>query len=161
MIIVTGGAGFIGSAIVAELNRRGISDILIVDELASDEVFNFSKKLQEPGKEKWRNLHNLSFTDCVHKSDFQEMVLEGTVPSAVDAVFHMGACSDTTETNTSYLQENNFEYTKLLAQWAVNSNIRFNHRRLCNNSSAFYDQIHETYLLRINTSYEKSRMNVK
>ena len=111
MIVVTGGAGFIGSALIAGLNSRGFSDILVVDELACDQ--------------KWKNLRNLSFADYVEKDDFLEMVLAGNVSSGVETVLHMGACSDTTETNASYLIKNNYEYTKLLAQWATDDNIRF------------------------------------
>jgi ADP-L-glycero-D-manno-heptose 6-epimerase len=111
MIIVTGGAGFIGSALIAELNRRQISDILVVDELGTDR--------------KWKNLRNLSFVDYVEKADFLEMVIEDKLDSPVDVVFHLGACSDTTETNASYLVKNNYEYSKLLAQWATEANIRF------------------------------------
>jgi len=111
MIIVTGGAGFIGSALIAELNRRQISDILVVDELGSDQ--------------KWKNLRNLSFADYVEKDDFLEMVIEDKLDSPVDVVFHLGACSDTTETNASYLVKNNYEYSKLLAQWATDADIRF------------------------------------
>jgi ADP-L-glycero-D-manno-heptose 6-epimerase len=110
MIIVTGGAGFIGSAIAAALNTRGIKDILIVDELGCDE--------------KWKNLRNLCFTDYVEKDDFLEMVMSNSVPGRVEALFHMGACSSTTETNASYLVKNNYEYTKLLAQWAVDCQVR-------------------------------------
>jgi len=110
MIIVTGGAGFIGSAIIAGLNARGISDILVVDQLGSDE--------------RWRNLRNLTFADYVEKDDFLQMVLANKLPPA-ETVLHMGACSSTTETNASYLIKNNFEYTKTLARWAVDSNIRF------------------------------------
>jgi len=111
MIIVTGGAGFIGSALIAELNRRQISDILVVDELGADR--------------KWKNLRNLSFADYVEKDDFLEMVIEDKLDSPVDVVFHLGACSDTTETNASYLVKNNYEYSKLLAQWATDADIRF------------------------------------
>lgn len=110
MIIVTGGAGFIGSAIIAGLNARGINDILVVDQLSSDE--------------RWRNLRNLSFADYVEKDDFLQMVVTRKLPPT-ETVFHLGACSSTTETNASYLIKNNFEYTKTLAQWAVDSNIRF------------------------------------
>ncbi len=111
MIIVTGGAGFIGSAIIAALNKRQITDILVVDELGTDQ--------------KWKNLRNLSFADYVEKEDFLEMVIEDKLNSSIDAVFHLGACSDTTETNASYLIKNNYEYSKLLAQWATADNIRF------------------------------------
>jgi ADP-L-glycero-D-manno-heptose 6-epimerase len=111
MIIVTGGAGFIGSALIAALNKRQITDILVVDQLASDE--------------KWKNLRNLSFADYVEKDDFLEMVLENKISPPVEALFHLGACTSTTETNASYLIKNNYEYTKLLAQWATDADIRF------------------------------------
>jgi len=111
MIIVTGGAGFIGSALIAALNKRQITDILVVDELATDR--------------KWKNLRNLSFTDYVEKDDFLEMVIEDKLDNSVESVFHLGACSDTTETNASYLIKNNYEYSKLLAQWATGADIHF------------------------------------
>jgi ADP-L-glycero-D-manno-heptose 6-epimerase len=111
MIIVTGGAGFIGSALIAALNKRQITDILVVDQLGTDQ--------------KWKNLRNLSFVDYVEKDDFLEMVVENRLDSATEAVFHLGACSDTTETNASYFIKNNYEYSKLLAQWATADNIRF------------------------------------
>ena len=111
MIIVTGGAGFIGSAIIAELNSRGISDIIVVDELATDA--------------KWKNLRNLSFDDYFEKDNFLHMVLEGQFKNGIKAVFHLGACSSTTETDASYLIKNNFEYTKTLAHWSIDNNIRF------------------------------------
>jgi ADP-L-glycero-D-manno-heptose 6-epimerase len=105
MIIVTGGAGFIGSALIAALNKRQITDILVVDQLGTDQ--------------KWKNLRNLSFADYVEKDDFLEMVIEDKVPGPVEAVFHLGACSSTIETDASYLIKNNYEYTKILAQWAT------------------------------------------
>jgi len=111
MIIVTGGAGFIGSALIAALNKRQIADILVVGQLASDE--------------KWKNLRNLSFADYVEKDDFLEMVLENKISPPIEAVFHLGACTSTTETNASYLIKNNYEYTKLLAQWATDADVRF------------------------------------
>ena len=111
MIIVTGGAGFIGSALIAALNNRQITDILVVDQLGTDQ--------------KWKNLRNLSFADYVEKDDFLEMVVENRLDFSTEAVFHLGACSDTTETNASYLIKNNYEYSKLLAQWATADNIRF------------------------------------
>jgi len=111
MIIVTGGAGFIGSALIAELNRRQISNILVVDQLGIDE--------------KWKNLQNLSFADYIEKDDFLGMVIEDKLVSPVDVVFHLGSCSDTKETNASYLVKNNYEYSKLLAQWATDADIRF------------------------------------
>jgi len=111
MIIVTGGAGFIGSALIAALNRRQITDILVVDELARDQ--------------KWKNLRNLSFADYVEKDDFLQMVVENKLTGTIEAVFHLGACTDTTEMNASYLIKNNYEYSKLLAQWATDNDVRF------------------------------------
>ena len=111
MIIVTGGAGFIGSAIIAALNKRAITDILIVDE---------------PGcTQKQKNLDNLSFTEYREKNDFLKMVIEKKIPAPIQAVFHMGAISSTTETNVPLITKNNYEYTKLLAQWTIEADIRF------------------------------------
>jgi ADP-L-glycero-D-manno-heptose 6-epimerase len=111
MIIVTGGTGFIGSALIAALNKRGVDDILVVDRLGCDQ--------------RWKNLVNLRFADYIDKEAFIEMVAEDVLPFSVDAVFHLGACSSTTETDVSFLMDNNFEYTKQLAQWATDENIRF------------------------------------
>jgi len=111
MILVTGGAGFIGSAIVAELNARGIDDILIVDILGRDQ--------------RWKNLRNLSYVDYMEADDFSEMVADSEIEMDVDAVIHMGACSDTTEADCSYLVKNNYEFSKLLAGWALEMDARF------------------------------------
>jgi ADP-L-glycero-D-manno-heptose 6-epimerase len=79
-------------------------------------------------------MRNLSFADYVEKDDFLEMVIEDKLDSSTEAVFHLGACSDTTETNASYLIKNNYEYSKLLAQWATDADIRF----ICASSAATY-----------------------
>lgn len=110
MIIVTGGAGFIGSAFVAQLNRDGIRDIIVVDSLGTGS--------------KWKNLRGLHFTDFIHKEKFLQLVTSNAVPAA-RAVVHMGACSSTTETNCDYLLENNFHYTRALAEWALRHKVRF------------------------------------
>ncbi len=111
MIIVTGGAGFIGSALIASLNCRNITDILVVDQLETSQ--------------KWKNLRNLAFADYLEKADLLEMIIDNKLGDPVEAIFHLGACSDTTEVDASYLLKNNYEYTKLLAQWAVQNGIRF------------------------------------
>ncbi|MCK9224963.1 MAG: ADP-glyceromanno-heptose 6-epimerase [Candidatus Muirbacterium halophilum] len=112
MYIVTGGAGFIGSAVVWKLNKLGIKDILIVDYLGESE--------------KWKNLRALDYIDYIEKDEFLYNICEN--PQKFDnikAIIHMGACSSTTQKNASYLVENNFEYTKILAEFCLNNNIRF------------------------------------
>jgi ADP-L-glycero-D-manno-heptose 6-epimerase len=111
MIIVTGGAGFIGSAFVWKLNQKGIEDIVIVDRLGTTD--------------KWKNLVNLRFEDYIHKDNFFNILCDDALPFEVSAIVHMGACSSTTERDADYLWENNFLYTRTLAQWALERNIRF------------------------------------
>ena len=111
MIVVTGGAGFIGSAIVAALNARGITDIIIVDFLENDA--------------KWKNLRNLRYADYVEADYFYDMLAEEHIDWPVDAIIHMGACSDTTETDASYLVKNNYECSKMLACYAAGKKARF------------------------------------
>jgi ADP-L-glycero-D-manno-heptose 6-epimerase len=110
MIIVTGGAGFIGSAIVAGLNAKGVTDVLIIDILGSDE--------------KWKNLRNLSFTDYLAADSFLEIITAGKFALPVEAVLHLGACSSTTETDASFLIKNNFEYSKAVAAFALDKKAR-------------------------------------
>ncbi len=102
MIIVTGGAGFIGANLVEALNRRGRTDILVVDNL-------------ENGV-KCLNLADLEIADYLDKRDFLERVRAGDLP-APEVVFHQGACSATTEWNGRYVMDNNFEYSKVLLHW--------------------------------------------
>jgi len=111
MILVTGGAGFIGSAIVAELNARGVDDILIVDILGKDQ--------------RWKNLRNLRYADYLEADDFSEVVSDADLDIQMEAIIHMGACSDTTEMDCSYLVKNNYEFSKLLAGWALEMDARF------------------------------------
>ena len=111
MIIVTGGAGFIGSAIVWRLNELSESKIIIVDDLGIDE--------------KWKNLVPLKFDDFVHKDDFMSMVLDREVPFEIDSIIHMGANSSTTEKDADQLFSNNYLYTKELATYCLEQDIRF------------------------------------
>ncbi len=111
MIVVTGGAGLIGSAFVWKLNQEGIDDIVIVDRLGATD--------------KWKNLVNLRFANYIHKTKFFSMLGEHDLPFEISAVVHMGACSSTTERDADYLWENNFFYTRILAEWAIKRSIRF------------------------------------
>ncbi|HOJ51053.1 MAG TPA: ADP-glyceromanno-heptose 6-epimerase [Syntrophales bacterium] len=111
MIVVTGGAGFIGSAFVWRLNRAGIKDIVIVDRLGNGE--------------KWKNLVKLRYRDFYHKDAFLRLVKEDAVPFSVEAVVHLGACSNTMERDADYLWENNVRYSQYLARWALKRDIRF------------------------------------
>ncbi|MFP4416707.1 MAG: ADP-glyceromanno-heptose 6-epimerase [Chitinispirillaceae bacterium] len=112
MIVVTGGAGFIGSAIIWQLNKRGRQDILVVDHLGESE--------------KWRNLVPLTMLDYLDRTEFIEKLESGEFNGQIEAIFHMGACSATTERNADYLMENNYRYTTRLASWALtNRDCRF------------------------------------
>lgn len=110
-IIVTGGAGFIGSAFVWKLNREGMDDILVVDDLGNGD--------------KWKNLVGLHYSDYLHKDAFLRGVTSGSLKYCPDALVHMGACSSTTEDNADYLMENNYRFTRILAEWAVSRKVRF------------------------------------
>jgi ADP-L-glycero-D-manno-heptose 6-epimerase len=107
--VVTGAAGFIGRNLVAALNARNCQDILVVDRLDS---------ANKP------NLDGLKFSAYMDKEDFQAEIVSGKL-KPVDTVFHIGACSSTTETNEEYVNDNNYQYTRDLCQWCLKHNVRF------------------------------------
>ena len=109
-VLVTGGAGFIGSALVWALNQYGVDRIVVCDRLARNE--------------KWRNLVALKFEDYVDADSLFEQLDDGR-HGTFDLVLHMGACSATTELDAGFLMRNNFEFTKRLAIWSRNHAARF------------------------------------
>jgi len=108
MIIVTGGAGFIGSNIVFGLNESGRDDILVVDDLRQGE--------------KHRNLNRARFTDIIGKNELLDQL---DALGDVEAIFHQGACADTTESDGRYMMRNNYEYSKRLLHFADQRGVRF------------------------------------
>lgn len=125
-IIVTGGAGFIGSALIWELNRRGLNNILVADHLRNTE--------------KWKNLVPLRFDDYLEASALESLIDERS-PALKDVrtILHLGACSATTETDAAYLIHNNYEYTKKLAAWCLQTKARFVYA----SSAATYGELEE------------------
>jgi ADP-L-glycero-D-manno-heptose 6-epimerase len=113
MIILTGGAGFIGSGMLKALNERGQYDIVVVDHLGESD--------------KWKNLVGKRYLDYVHKDQFLEQLLGGAFGEGkeVQAIVHLGACSATTEKDADYLWRNNYKYTQLLASWCLEKGVRF------------------------------------
>jgi ADP-L-glycero-D-manno-heptose 6-epimerase len=111
-VLVTGAAGFIGSAIVHALNRRGVSKIVVTDFLGEDE--------------KWRNLAPLDFEDFIPAGQMIAGLEDNPARfGTFDICFHMGACSSTTVRDAAYVMDNNFGHTKTLCRWAISSGTRF------------------------------------
>ena len=110
-IIVTGAAGFIGSNIVKALNARGVSDIVAVDNLTKGDKF--------------KNLVDCEIAEYVDKKDFLEVVESGELGGQIEAVLHQGACSDTMETDGSYMMDNNYRYSLSLLEWCNEEAVPF------------------------------------
>jgi len=112
MFIITGGAGFIGSALAWKLNQLGVEEIILVDSLGKSE--------------KWKNLRALKYLDYIEKGDFLWRLFEDYIRTDdITGVIHLGACSSTTEKDASYLVSNNFDYSKQLALYCVENEKPF------------------------------------
>ncbi|RPJ77813.1 MAG: ADP-glyceromanno-heptose 6-epimerase [Alphaproteobacteria bacterium] len=110
MILITGGAGFIGSVLAKQLNILGHTDLIIVDKLEDST--------------KWKNLRGIKYLDYIHadelfNGDYDDLIAE------TDLIFHMGACSSTTEKNMDFLMKNNVAYSQALFRFAATKNIPF------------------------------------
>lgn len=110
LTVVTGAAGFIGRNVVAELNARGNSDLILVDTLGRDE--------------KWKNLVGLRYEDLLLPEQLLARLDDGSLEE-VDTVIHLGACSATTERDADYLLKNNYQYTRALCEWTLWTGARF------------------------------------
>lgn len=111
LFIVTGGAGFIGSGVARALNARGHENLIIVDHIDGN-----------PGKH--ANLNRIKCAEYLDRAEFRERLRGGKLPNAA-GVFHLGACSSTTELNADYLRDNNFLYTRELCEWSLATGARF------------------------------------
>lgn len=111
MIVITGGAGFIGSNMVSGLNQQGIDDILVVDDLKDGTKF--------------LNLADQRITDYLDKDLFLEKIQNNQITEKITAVIHMGACSSTTEWDGEFVMRNNYEYSKSVLHYCLQHKIQF------------------------------------
>jgi ADP-L-glycero-D-manno-heptose 6-epimerase len=111
MIVVTGAAGFIGSCFVRYLNNEGITELLLVDEFGTSD--------------RWKNLLGKKFKSFFGKDDFLDLLQKGKLPHDITAIVHLGACSSTLERDVDYLYKNNYLYSRILCEFAIERGIQF------------------------------------
>jgi len=111
MIVVTGGAGFIGSSFVWKLNQEGVQDIIVVDDAKALKTRPY--------------LNHLKFKKTLSKEEFLGRLRSKTLGFTLESIVHMGACSSTTETDKEYLWRVNTNYSKTLAEWSLENSVRF------------------------------------
>lgn len=111
MIIVTGGAGFIGSNLVKRLNEMGRTDIIVVDDLTDGHKFT--------------NLADCDIVDYLDKEHFLDLILSDALTDKIDVIFHQGACSATTEWDGKFMMDNNYEYSKQVLHYCLEHKIPF------------------------------------
>ena len=107
MIILTGGAGFIGSNILHALNARGVTDVMVVDRLGDN----------------FHNLCDLQFSDFMQPEEFTRAIERKILPGRIEAIFHQGACADTTCDDGRYMIENNFTFSKSILHFALSAKV--------------------------------------
>ncbi|MBU4376363.1 MAG: ADP-glyceromanno-heptose 6-epimerase [Candidatus Omnitrophica bacterium] len=147
MIIVTGAAGFIGSALLWKLNNKGIGDIILVDEALTSE--------------KKPNIDSKKYKDFIEKEKFLALISSDKLGKKADAIFHLGACSSTTVTDEAYFKKNNVEYSKRLAEYAMKNKIRFIYASSAatygDGSFGYSDEDKTTYKLKPLNAYGRSK----
>ncbi len=109
LIILTGGAGFIGSAFLWKLNKEGLEDIIIVDKPKKDDLL--------------KNINKRTYSDYIDMDDFLDM-LESDKFKNINSIIHIGACSSTTETDKDFMMSNNYTYSVRIAKWCNKNNAR-------------------------------------
>src|ERR1700735_3331016 len=107
MIILTGGAGFIGSNLLSALNAKGLTDSLVVDRRGDT----------------FHNLSDLQFSDFMQPDEFARVIERKSLPDRIEAIFHQGACADTTCIDGRYMIENNFTFSKQILHFALSSKV--------------------------------------